>query len=144
MLEAVLDQLAALRPITLKEVGGAASYAALGDEGPPLHLCPAAYAVPLAEQPAPSRTTGLVRHIVTVHFAILLAYPGVAPSTKGAQVMGIGAIRQAIRDQLLGWCPPGGQSGIVATDSSLAGIRKGVLWWQDSFSTQVTYAQRQL
>ena len=132
------EQLGAGPAPVLRDIGGAAAYASV-DTMPPLHLLPAAYIVPLTETAMPRQADALPQ-AVQVTFGIILAVSAErADPTGGQAVIRIEPVRAALRAALMGWTAPGAQTACQYAGGDLIRVGADGLWWQDSFSMEVTY-----
>lgn len=132
MIAALIARLDAL-PV-LKLVSGAADFATAA-EAKPLAL-PAAYLLPLQEQPGANQLSMAVAQVVTASFGIALAIANVADAKGRAALADLAAVRAAVGPALLGWAPNEDCTPLEYAGGALLGFKSGVLWWQDVYVTQ--------
>ena len=132
MISGLIDRLKTVG--ALKLVGGAPAYAAAAEARPT--ALPAAYVLPLQEQPGANELACAVAQMVTASFGIALAITNVADAKGGGALLDIDALRKSVRQGLLGWTPDGAQFPMEFGGGALLGFKNGVLWWQDIYVTQ--------
>ncbi|WP_374355564.1 hypothetical protein [Chitinimonas sp.] len=134
LIDAIKDQLKTRCPL-LKHIGAAADFAAADKLA--RHQYPAAFVLPLGEQPQPSSMPpGTVQKLL-VHFAVVIAISNVRDAAGAAALVDLNAVRPSVMQALYGWQPAGVAEPINFTGGQLQDLTNGVLWWQDSFSTVV-------
>lgn len=131
MLADIIARLEAVAPLRL--VSGAADFSAAAESRP--KTLPAAYVLPLSEHPQGDDGVGEgVTQVVEATFGVALALSNVSDAKGGAALGDLDAIRQAVREALLGWAPDGCEDGFSYAGGALLGFANNVLWWQDTFA----------
>ncbi len=120
----------------LRHVAGAAEFAAL-DKGPPRSLQPAAYVIALTDAAQASPTAIKVTQHVTERFGVVLALGNFRDPHGATATKQLEAVREKVRDALLGWQPAADRDEIEYAGGRIIGIRDGVVWWQSDFATAV-------
>ena len=117
----------------LKLVAGAADFSTAAESRP--KALPAAYVLPLHERTLGDEEIGCgVTQVVEATFGVAIAVANVSDAKGGAAVVGLDAIRLAVRKALLGWAPDGCEDGFEYAGGALLGFAGNVLWWQDAYS----------
>lgn len=117
----------------LKLVGGAADFASASETSPRAH--PAAYVLPLHERTRGDEEIGCgITQVVEATFGVAIAIVNVSDAKGGAAAADLDAIRQAVREALLGWAPDGSEDGFEYAGGALLGFVGNALWWQDAYS----------
>lgn len=131
MVEAIA-RIEALKPATLKVVAGALTFSGLPKQPP---ATPAAFVVPLQEiGGANTRANGVAQKVIE-RFAVILALKA-ANDMSGATAEGqLQAVRNAVRDRILGWAPSAGHDDIIFQRGDLVAMENGLVWWQDTYQT---------
>lgn len=122
----------------LKLVGGSIEFEAAAASAPA--VMPAAFLIPLGDDPRPSQGANFIRQQVRVSFGVVLAVKNVADAKgEAAQVDLDATLRPAVQAALLGWSPTDAEP-LERGAGRLLGFKNGVLYWQDVYHTN-TYAR---
>jgi hypothetical protein len=118
----------------LKQIGGAAEFEAASTSSP--NAVPAAFVIPLGEDPQPSEGGNFILQPVRVSVGVVWAVRNVA-DVKGAAAQGdLAPLRIAGGVALLGWSPTGAEP-LERGPGRLLGIKNNVLYWQDVYRTNI-------
>lgn len=118
----------------LKQIGGAVEFEAASAGNP--KATPAAFVVPLAEDPAPSDLANTVIQRVRVSLGVVWAVKNVADPKGAAAQADLATLRAAGQAALLGWAPTDAEP-LERGAGRLLAFRDGVLWWQDVYQTNI-------
>lgn len=119
----------------LKTVQGAAEFAALRGEAPPRERQPAAYVLPLVDAAGRNDLVNAIRQNVVARFGVVLALGNLRDPHGATASVAIEGVRDAVRDALLGWAPTAEHDPVVYAGGRMVGLKDGVVWWQDDFTT---------
>jgi hypothetical protein len=132
MIDAVIAQLQASVPL-LKLVGGAAQFQNAAESLP--KVTPAAFIIPLEENPSGSAMGDLVIQRVAVTLGVILAVRNVTDTKGVAARQGMEALRAAVKAVLLGWQPTADYDPLERGRSGLLAFKDMHMWWQDIYTT---------
>lgn len=130
-IEPLIARIAAECP-QFKLIEGVAEFAAL--VGQPKAL-PACYVVPLSESDAGDDDFDGDYQRVDARFGVCIAAGNVCSPGGREALNDLQALRQAVRDALLGWVPAGFDMPALFDRGELLAIKPGLVWWQDSWRT---------
>jgi hypothetical protein len=116
-----------------KQVGGAAQFQNAAESNP--RATPAAFVIPLEENPGVSAMGDLVIQRVAVTLGVILVVRNLSDSKGVAARQDMETLRQAVKAALLGWQPPGGYDPLERGRSGLLAFKDGHMWWQDIYLT---------
>lgn len=119
----------------LRLVGGSIEFEAAVASQPA--VMPAAFVIPLGEDPKPSQGANFIRQQIRISLGVVLAVRNVA-DTKGeaAQVDLDTTLRPAVQAALLGWSPADAEP-LERGAGRLLGFKNSVLYWQDVYHTNI-------
>lgn len=118
----------------LRQIGGAAEFEAASANSP--RATPAAFVIPLGEDPRPSSGANFIRQQIRVSVGVVLAVKNVADTKGEAAQVDLGVLRPAVQTALLGWSPTGAEP-LERGAGRLIGMKNGVLYWQDVYHTNI-------
>lgn len=122
----------AMPPLAMVEAA-ASPQAAI--ERPP-EITPAAYVLWADDSPSPNRLSGkAVRQTVESTWSVMVAIRNVADGRGGASSADFDAVREAIRDALLGFQPPSAAAPFQYAAGGFAGTDDDSTWFQLSYTT---------
>lgn len=119
---------------TLNQVGGAAEFEAASLAKP--RATPAAFVIPVGEDPAPSDVANIVIQRVRVSLGVVWAVRNVASADGAPALADLETVRAAGQAALLGWAPANAEP-LERGAGRLLAFRDGVLWWQDIYQTNI-------
>ena len=132
MIADIVTRLQATVP-ALKLVGGAALFQSAAEHNP--KATPAAYVIPLAEDPAPNHMGNVLIQRVTLRVGVILVTRNLADATGAAASQDMGLMRKLVKAQLYGWQPSSELDPLERGRSGLLAFRDGHMWWQDIYVT---------
>lgn len=142
MITEIRDRLSSQVP-ALKLVEGAVEFAALMNGEPRLPTAtPAAFVLPLTENPSPSPFgNGVVIQAAPVEVGIVYCARNVADARGEAANADLQVLRRAGRDALLAWTPGTEDSPepLERGPGQLLAFRAGAVWWQDIYRTTIHF-----
>ncbi len=103
-----------------------------------LRTTPAAFVVPISDNPASRPGTGntIRSQNVNATVAVVLAVSNSRGSSSGSEAStDLQAIRRAVMDSLIGWQPPGADLGISYAGGRAFAFKDSTVWWTDRFLT---------
>lgn len=118
----------------LRGVGGAADLDAAMRPGARI-TPPMAFVMPLGEQAQTKQASSVLRATVRCTFGVVLVIQALRDAEGREALRALAALRQALRDALLGWVPDG-QTGepVIYLGGELVQFEgDGRLWWSDEF-----------
>jgi len=117
----------------LRSVGGAAEFtdASLALK----HQLPAAFVLPLSDDPQPNRLDNGISQRVNRRFGVVLAVKNLRDASGAAALSDLVPLRSQLIDALLGWVPDGLTDPCEYAAGRLLELSQQVLWWQDDFLT---------
>lgn len=118
----------------LKQIGGAAEYEAASATAP--NATPAAFVIPLGEDPRPSSGANFIRQQIRVSLGVVLAVRNVADAKGEAAQADLATLRPAVQTALLGWSPTNAEP-LERGAGRLLGMKNHVLYWQDVYHTNI-------
>ena len=132
MIDQVIAQLRASVG-ALKQVDGAAQFMTAAQSNP--HVTPAAFVIPLTEDPSRSEVAGLVIQRVAITLGVILVVRNVSDKSGDAARQDMEALRDAVKASLLGWLPSAQYDPFERGRSTLLAFKDGHMWWQDIYLT---------
>lgn len=130
--------IAALRarcPVFADRVVGAAQFKVL-TEATALDL-PAAFVIPLDDQPQDDMAINDVRQSVRNSFGVVVAVSNVADEPGRTSTDAIWQIKRDLFAALLGWRPTDEHNGITYEGGTLVALDRARLWWQFEFGAEM-------
>jgi len=125
----------------IDKVGTAISLAAALDRKPGRAV--EAFVVPISERPGDSRrVTGLALQEVQVTVGVVIAIRALNDPDGERGHDRLESVRDAVRDELLGWTPNGATVPYLVGNSDLVKMAPGALWWLDRYLTKTQRKQR--
>lgn len=116
----------------LRLVEGVAELAAIGA----VTQSPAAYVLPAAERAGPNTAgTYTVDQQVTLNLGVCLIVKKHGDSTGAAASLHLETVKEAVKDELVGWEPPGGTDLVIYGGGRLIDLKDGEVWYLLSFAT---------
>jgi len=129
-LKPVIDRLREQVP-TLRIVGGGVDLAKLTTTP----ATPAAYVVPLRDNPQPNRGVNAVIQTVEHRFGVLLVVRDVSKAQgEAAHDDALDELRQSVFAALLGWQHPDADGVLAYAGGGLQAFDGGVLYWAEEFT----------
>lgn len=132
MIDAVIARLEANVPL-LKHVGGAAQFQNAAESLP--KGTPAAFVIPLEENPGNSAMGDLVIQRVSVTLGVILVVRNVSDPKGVAARQDMEALRAAVKTALLGWQTTPDYDPLARGRSGLLAFKDMHMWWQDIYLT---------
>ncbi len=132
MIDAVIARLEASVPL-LKAVGGAAQFQNAAESLP--KSTPAAFVIPLEENPSGSAMGDMVIQRVAVTFGVILVVRNLSDAKGVAARQDMEALRAAVKAALLGWQPTADYDPLERGRSGLLAFKDMHMWWQDIYLT---------
>lgn len=134
-LEIVVTALKSRCPSFSNRVAGAAQFKHL-PENQTLPV-PAAYVVPLDDQPSAGRAQNSVRQPLTDSFAVIVALSNVADEKGQGAAHTVNSLRAELWAALLGWRPAERYNGINYEGGQLLAMDRARLWYQFEFGAEM-------
>lgn len=129
----IIAQLQAKVP-ALQFVGGAANLASLKTNA--AVKTPAAFVIPVSENPRPNSTAGAVVQLVDERFGVVIWAKDVSdPRGEAAYDSGLAAIKSAVITALIGWQPDSTRMMCTEASGHAIDFINGSIWWQQDFMT---------
>lgn len=132
MIDAVIARLESSVTL-LKMTGGAAQFQNAAETNP--KVTPAAFVIPLGEDPSASAMGDLVIQRVTATIGVILVVRNVSDVKGEAARQDMDALRKAVKDILLGWQPTSEYDPLARGRSNLLLFKDMHMWWQDIYTT---------
>lgn len=130
-LNAVITQLRQRAPVFANRVAGAAKFQVL-PEGANLQV-PAAYVIPLDENPEPQQSSNGYRQVVEDSFAVVVALSNTVDERGQAAVTTVHDIRKLLVRALVGWQPGDDYDQIAYDGGSLLHLDRARMYYQFEF-----------
>jgi hypothetical protein len=130
----IIEQLRAYCPSFASRIAGAAEYKAL-PESANLPV-PAAYVLPLEDNPGPPMSENAVRQSLVESFAVVVALSNTTDERGQAAVTSLHDVRAELWRALLGWQlgQPSIYNGIYYEGASLLGLDRARMWYRFEFA----------
>lgn len=132
MIDAVIARLTASVPM-LKLIGGAAQFQTAAESLP--KGTPAAFVIPLEENPGSNAMGDMVIQRVAVTFGVILVVRNVSDAKGEAARQGMETLRATVKAALLGWQPSPEFDPLERGRSGLLTFKESHMWWQDIYLT---------
>ena len=132
MIDAVIARLQSSVSL-LKMTGGAAQFQKAAEAAP--KVTPAAFVIPLGEDPGASAMGDQVIQRVTANLGVILVVRNVSDVKGEAALQDMETLRKAVKDILLGWQPSSEYDPLVRGRSNLLLFKDMHMWWQDIYTT---------
>ena len=117
----------------LKLVGGSVAFQAAAEANPT--ATPAAFVIPINENPAPGAAVSIVIQRVEVGVGVVLVVNNASDHQGAAAGVDMVTLTKAVRAVLLGWQPTGDLDPIERGPGALLAFRDGHMWWQDIYTS---------
>jgi len=132
MISEVVTYLQAAVP-ALKQVGAAAQFQAAVESNP--RATPAAFVIPLSEDPGPSTMADQVIQRVATSFGVVLVVKNLTDNKGVAASQDLEVLRKEVKAALLGWQPAPEFDPLQRGRGVLLTFKDGHMWWQDIYLT---------
>ena len=133
----MITETAALLRTTVEQlrlVGGSIEFEAAAASAPA--VMPAAFVIPLGEDPRPSQGANFIRQQIRTSLGVVLAVKNVADTKGEAAQADLTTLRIAVQAALLGWSPTDAEP-LERGAGRLLGFKNSVLNWQDVYHTNI-------
>ena len=118
----------------LRLVGGSIEFEAAAASAPA--VMPAAFVIPLGEDPRPSQGANFIRQQIRTSLGVVLAVKNVADTKGEAAQADLTTLRIAVQAALLGWSRTDAEP-LERGAGRLLGFKNSVLYWQDVYHTNI-------
>jgi hypothetical protein len=115
----------------LKWVAGAAGFQQAAEYNPT--AVPAAFVVLLDEAPGERQFSGNDIQKIDVQAGVIFAVSNASDPKGAAAQTDLKAIRDNVKESLLGWVPVTDYRPLERGRSTLMGFKDGYMWWQDIY-----------
>lgn len=132
MISETIDRIKATVP-SIKLVDGAAGFQAAAESNP--MATPCVFVIPLEESPGPSVVADVVIQRVMAKVGVIFVLRNLKDAKGVAAQEDLQVLRNAVKEQLLGWQPAAGYDPLERGPGHLLAFRDGHMWWQDIYQS---------